>query len=212
MADGKPPARIAILDSGINCGHPHIAGMGEVVVGPTIDRDGRALEDAEATDALGHGTAVAAAILDLAPGSILYSVKIFTDRLDCPFEHVLTGLEHAMRWEPDLLNLSLGTALPSYQQALEELLRAGLDRGVRMVAPASLSGLPSYPGVLAGVDAVIDDPSRARDAPVRQRRGDREYWFASPYPRDLPGLPRARNLSGISLATANVTGSLARQR
>ena len=212
MADGKQPARIAILDSGINCGHPHIAGQGEVVVGPTIVGDGSALQDAEATDTLGHGTAVAAAILDLAPGSILYSVKIFADRLDCPFEHVLTGLEHAMGWEPDLVNLSLGTALPTYQQALEALLREGLDRGVRIVAPASLSGLSSYPGGLAGVDAVLDDPSRGRGDPVRKRHGDREYWFASPYPRDLPGVPRAANLSGVSLATANVTGSLARQR
>lgn len=212
MADGKQPARIAILDSGINCGHPHIKGMGEVVVGPTIDRDGSAFQDPEATDALGHGTAVAAAILDLAPGSILYSVKIFADRLDCPFEHVLTGLEHAMCWKPDLVNLSLGTALPTYQQALEELLREGLDRGVRIVAPASLSGLPSYPGSLPGVDAVVDDPSRARDDPVKKGSGDREYWFASPFPRDLPGLPRDRNLSGVSLATANVTGSLARRR
>ncbi len=212
MGEGTRPARIAILDSGINCGHPHIAGQGEVVVGPTIDRDGSVLEDAEATDALGHGTAVAAAILDLAPGSILYSVKVFADRLDCPFEHVLTGLEHAMAWGPDLVNLSLGTGLPTYQQALEELLRGSLDSGVRIVAPASLSGLPSYPGGLPGVDAVVDDPSRARDDPVRERRGDREYWFASPYPRDLPGLPKERNLSGISLATANVTGCLARRR
>ena len=33
---------------------------------------------------------------------------------------------------------------------------------------------------------------------------------AAPYPRPIPGVPRARNLSGISFAVANVTGMLAR--
>ena len=33
---------------------------------------------------------------------------------------------------------------------------------------------------------------------------------AAPYPRPIPGVPRERNLSGISFAVANVTGMLAR--
>jgi len=33
---------------------------------------------------------------------------------------------------------------------------------------------------------------------------------ASGYPREIPGVPRERNLSGISFAVANVTGLLAR--
>ena len=34
--------------------------------------------------------------------------------------------------------------------------------------------------------------------------------YASGYPRSLPGVPRKRNLSGISFAVANMTGLIAR--
>ena len=60
------------------------------------------------------------------------------------------------------------------------------------------------------VEAVIADPNRPRAEPQLREVGGRPFWFASPYPRDLPGLPRARNLHGVSLATANVTGYLGR--
>ena len=33
---------------------------------------------------------------------------------------------------------------------------------------------------------------------------------ASPFPRPIPGVPRERNLAGVSFAVANVTGFLAR--
>ena len=35
-------------------------------------------------------------------------------------------------------------------------------------------------------------------------------FYASGYPRSLPGVPRKRNLSGISFAVANMTGLIAR--
>lgn len=209
MADPRP-TRIAILDSGINTDHPHIEGMGTIEIGRTIGVGGISA-DVDGADRLGHGTAVAAAILDIAPGSSVYSIQVFIDSLDCPFENVLIGLEQAITWGPDLVNLSLGTTLPTFAERLAELVESGAQRGARIVAPASMSGLPSYPGSLSGVEAVAEDPSRPRDEPVRERRGDRDYWFASPYPRDLPGLSRVANLSGISMATANVTGYLARQ-
>ncbi len=209
MAEPRP-ARIAILDSGINTDHPHIQGMGTVEIGHTIGADGIAA-DLDGGDTLGHGTAVASAILDLAPGSTIYSIRVFLKSLDCPFEHVLVGLEQAIAWGPDLVNLSLGTTLPTFEKRLVELVDAGTRHGARIVAPASMSGLPSYPGSLPNVEAVVEDPNLPRDEPVRRPHGDRHYWFASPYPRDLPGVPRAANLSGISMATANVTGYLARQ-
>ena len=32
----------------------------------------------------------------------------------------------------------------------------------------------------------------------------------APYPRDIPGVPRERNLSGVSFAVANASGFVAR--
>jgi hypothetical protein len=35
-------------------------------------------------------------------------------------------------------------------------------------------------------------------------------FSASPYPREIPGVPRDRNLHGVSFAVAHVTAALAR--
>jgi hypothetical protein len=37
-------------------------------------------------------------------------------------------------------------------------------------------------------------------------------FYASGYPRPVPGLPQERNLNGISFAVANMTGFVARAR
>jgi hypothetical protein len=34
--------------------------------------------------------------------------------------------------------------------------------------------------------------------------------FAAPYPRDIPGVPRERNVKGVSFAVANATAFVAR--
>ncbi len=50
-----------------------------------------------------------------------------------------------------------------------------------------------------------------RGAPELRPSGSTELWYASPHPRDLPNLPRAANLAGVSMACANLTGFLASQ-
>lgn len=205
--------RIAVVDSGVHAAHPHLAGAGTIELGVAIAEDGaRSREPAAFADRLGHGTAVAAAILDLAPGAALLVVKVFDRHLACPFERVLEALDVALDARPDLVNLSLGTSDPEHRGALEPRIARALELGARIVAPADAHGMPSYPGALAGVDAVVADPNLPRDRPERRRVGTREFWFASPFPREIPGVPRTHNLHGSSFATANVTGWLARAR
>jgi hypothetical protein len=172
-----------------------------VVHGPSFT------DAAEHGDLLGHGTCAAAAILDLAPGSTIYSVQVFGRALHCPFERVLDALRCALEWRPDLVNLSLGTLERRWLAALEEFTAE--DRA-RIVSPAAFEGLPSYPGALTGFTGVLMDESLPREAPVQRDHGSRRLWYASPYPRSLPDLPRWSNFAGPSFAVANVTGALAR--
>jgi hypothetical protein len=53
---------------------------------------------------------------------------------------------------------------------------------------------------------VIPDPDCPRDA-FGYHAG---AFYASPYPRPIPGVPIADNLHGASLAVANMTGLVAR--
>ncbi|MEE2711405.1 MAG: S8 family serine peptidase [Planctomycetota bacterium] len=205
MADrGGGPARVVVIDSGVKLAHPHVRGMGDVVCGPTFNGPGEA-EPGEQVDRLGHGTAVAATILEHAPGSWLCSIKVFDDRPECPFEFVLRALKYAIGLQPDLINLSLGTPSLEWKDGLANLLRAASMSGSRIVAPADFQGLPSYPGSLDGADGVVADQAMERGAPARAGG----WWRASPHPREIPHIERSR-WSGSSFAVANVTGFLAR--
>ena len=132
-------------------------------------------------DRLGHGTAIAAAIREKAPDAELYAVKIFDRRLSTDFETLLRALDWCVTNEMDVVNLSIGTARP-----LPE------------IAPLIVS--PNGP------ISVQPDPACPRDV-YFYREG---MFYASPYPRPIPGVPMERNLQGASFAVANMTGFVAR--
>ena len=62
------------------------------------------------------------------------------------------------------------------------------------------------PGSIEGVASVVANSNLERD----ELEIDELGFVAAPYPRPIPGVPRDRNLSGVSFAVANVSGFLAR--
>lgn len=204
--------RVVLIDSGVNAAHPHIRELGEVHAALAVDESGLLAPCEEQVDSLGHGTAAAAAILDLAPGTELHSIQIFRDQPNCPFEVVIEALERALDLEPAFINLSLGTTRQEWRGELETPITLARSAGVTILSPAAHGGLPSLPGCLPGVTGVLMDADLDRDAPELRRSGSTEVWYASPHPRDLPNLPRTANLAGVSMACANLTGFLASRR
>ena len=201
--------RVVLIDSGVNASHPHVRELGEVHTPFAVDAEGVLVMDEEQRDTLGHGTAAAAAILDIAPGTELHSIQVFRDHPVCPFEVVVEALERALDLEPELINLSLGTTRQEWRGELEAPLSRARSAGVTIISPAAHGGLPSLPGSLPGVTGVLMDAGLDRDAPELRPSGSTELWYASPHPRDLPNLPRTANLAGVSMAAANLTGFLA---
>jgi hypothetical protein len=183
--------KIAIIDSGIHPGHPHV---GEIAGAVEIKPAG---EGADVIDRLGHGTAVAGAIREKAPDAELYVVKVFDLKLTTNIAIILRALvwcrEHAM----DLANLSFGTQNPAHR-----------DPFLRFVGDDLLvvSAANALPGSLPGVIGVAADADCPRDA-FSYHAG---VFYASPYPRPIPGVPVERNLRGTSFAVANMTGLVAR--
>lgn len=183
--------RIGIIDSGIHAGHPHV---GRVAASVHITDTGLGTDPA---DRLGHGTAAAAAIREKAPEADLFSVKVFDRRLSANIKAIIRALNWCREQRMDLINLSLGTQNPEHRTLLME---AVADNGVVFSAADML------PGSLPGVVAVAVDESCPRDE-FRHRDG---VYYASPYPRPIPGVPEARNFQGVSFAVANMTGLAAR--
>jgi subtilisin family serine protease len=182
--------KIAIIDSGIHPGHPHV---GEIAGGVEITLTG---EGNDAIDRLGHGTAVAGAIREKVPDAELYAVKVFDRRLRANVGVILRALAWCREHGMDVVNLSLGTENLDHRQAFVEAIGDLL-----VVSAANV-----LPGSLPGVIGVGPDPDCPRDV-FRYHDG---MFYASPYPRPIPGVPADRNLHGTSFAVANMTGLVAR--
>jgi subtilisin family serine protease len=197
------PVRIGIIDSGVHSAHPHI---GNIAGGVTIGLD--ALEMSY-VDRLGHGTAIAALIHARAPRAELFAVKIFQHELTANLRIVLSAIDWCLQNEIDLINLSLGTPNASYKGAFEAAVARVGAAGKGIASAFEVNGVPSVPGCLPGVVSVLADLSKAPGEHGFEMRGMKKIFTAGPFPRDIPGVPRERNLQGVSFAVAHVTATLA---
>lgn len=196
--------RVAVIDSGIHAGHPHIGGIAGGV--SVCDEELRA----DITDRIGHGTAVAAAIREKAPHAELYAVKVFDRTLSTTADRLVRGIRWAAEAGARVINLSLGTARAEHAARLSDAVAFAVECGAVIVAAEESDGVRWLPGSLPGVIPVQLDWTCPRGN-VRVSDGpDRRRLFASGYPRPIPGVPVAANLKGISFAVANVSGFVAR--
>ena len=189
---------MAVLDSGVHVPHPHLGAVEERVgIGESMD---------DGVDRLGHGTAVTAAIHDLAPGATLIVGKIFDRTLTTNASVLARGIEWAASRGARLVNLSLGTANPLNRQRLSDAITSAAAQGTIVVSAREANGILWLPGSLPGVIGVTADDQLERTDVIVGTTG----LIAAPYPRAIPGVPKERNLSGVSFAVANATGVLAR--
>ncbi len=175
--------RIAVIDSGVNSSHPHISRV-----------DGGWPQD-DFLDRLGHGTAVMAAIQEKAPDAEYFAVRVFDRELRTKIGTLVDAVQWSIDNGMDLVNLSLGTSNPAHAERF-----AALIPRVLIVSAAGM-----FPGDLPGVIGVAPDS----DCPREEFRHADGIFYASPYPRAMPGVSRERNLSGASFAVANMTGLVA---
>lgn len=203
--------RIAVVDSGIARRHPHVGPVrrGISLVGDDPD---------DWIDTIGHGTAVAAAIQEKAPGAELIPIRVLDRVRNGPqaTSSLATSarvLARAIQWALDdsvhIVNLSLGTTNVAHVPLFEDVLRLAQDRGVLVVSAARHLDTPWYPGAMTGAVGVVADVNAPRNGMRRYDDGPARMFAASPYPRPIEGVPVDRNLSGVSFAVANVTGLLA---
>jgi subtilisin family serine protease len=218
--------RVAVIDSGVHVSHPHIVeppAGGEadpaaaarstdrpIVTGVGIREDG-SLDD-DYTDRLGHGTAVAAAIREKAPDAQIVAIKVFWRRLATDVPTLVRGIEEACARGASVINLSLGTTDVTRRAELQAAISRAVETGAIVVSATGDEDIRWLPGSLDDIVPVRLDWGCPRDAYRVARDGARPVIVASGYPREIPGVPRERNLKGISFAVANATGFVARAR
>lgn len=196
--------RVAVIDSGVHASHPHIGGVaGGVTIGGELD-------EKNFTDLIGHGTAVMAAIKEKAPDAEYFAVRVFYTSLRTTIDLLLRAIEWSIANRMDVINLSLGTTNPAHRERFAAVMERVSERGPVLVAARDADGTPALPGSLPGVIGVDLDWDYPREAYYCTPRPEGLAVNASGYPRSLPGVPRAKNLHGISFAVANTTGFVVR--
>lgn len=199
--------RVAVVDSGIHPANPHVR---VAVSGVRVAADGEL--DGDFLDRIGHGTAVAAAILEKAPAIELLAVRVFERTLATSADVLARGIVWAASNGARLINLSLGTANAARAAVLGAAVDEAVAAGAIVVSARESDGVIWLPGSLPRVAGVLLDRSCDRNELAMSIDGERRAFSfaASGFPRPIPGVPVERNLSGISFAVANVTGFLAR--
>jgi subtilisin family serine protease len=197
--------RVGVIDSGVNPKHPHIVSLAG---GVSIDSGDDIPESY--LDLLGHGTAVMAAIQEKAPEAEYFAVKVFHRSLSTTAGSLLKAIEWCIEHEMHVINLSLGTPNSEHAASLADLVERATERQIVLVSARETNGRPYFPGCLPGVVGVAVDWECDRDSYRGEQTATGPIFYASGYPRPVPGVPAERNLHGISFAVANMTGFVIR--
>ncbi|MFV0136155.1 S8 family serine peptidase [Streptomyces sp. HMX87] len=172
---------VAVLDSGVDAGHPDLAGR--------IAESRSFVEGEEVADRNGHGTHVASTVggsgaasggreKGVAPAAALAVGKVLGDQGSGSESQIIAGMEWAAREVgADIVSMSLGSTGPSdgtdpMARAVDTLSR---ETGALFVVAAGNTGVPSSIGSPGAADAALT--VGAVDA------ADEAAWFTSGGPR-----------------------------
>ncbi len=170
-SDGRS-VRVAVIDSGVDGDHPAISGRLTRAYRVELGDDEVAIiEDAAATDVVGHGTACAGIIVGIAPAVEVISVRVLGADNRGKGRALAAAVEWAVVQGIEVVNLSLSSRSEAMYAAFHELAdRAYFANTLLVCAVNNLPG-PSYPSLFAAVVSVA-----AHDV------ADPDVWFYNPEP------------------------------
>lgn len=155
--------RIAVIDSGIDAGHPALgASVDESAsVAFDVDIDGEVVERrGPHRDACGHGTACASIIHQLAPDATIASIRVLGAANSATAAQFVAGLTHAIDAGYDIINLSLGTRMREWALAFYELCDRAYFANTLVVTAAANRANASYPSLYASAVSVACNHAR----------------------------------------------------
>ncbi|MGN7283227.1 S8 family serine peptidase [Bacillus altitudinis] len=195
---------IAILDTGYSGSNINIIKKYNVVY------EGDDIEDKN-----GHGSLTANIIgskdFGIAPEAELYIIKVMEKNISGKYDAVIKGIEKAIRYDVDIILMSLGGT--KYSEKMESIIKKALEKDIVLISAVGNDGLSQkdtirYPAKLDGVIGV---------GAVNQS-GRR--WFQSSKGRGIDIMAPGENLksvdqnknetriSGTSVAAAYLAGFL----
>ena len=205
-------ARVAILDSGVEEGHPLVGTVQRFVAveDSPDDPDAVLFVDGPHTDLYGHGTACAGLIRRLAPAAELISVRVLGPDLKGSAYFFANALEWCIDNDVDVVNLSLSTANDDYAEIFHELVDRATAHNVMVVSAMNNERKRSIPSEYSGVFSVACCPGQDFERVLRNPSPPAE-WGAVGVDIEVAWSGGGTiTASGNSFAAAVLAGHLAR--
>lgn len=147
--------RVAVIDSGVDAGHPAVGNVaGGVAVEVDAETGGTRLVEGPHEDLFGHGTACAGIIRRAAPDCEIYSVRVLGAKLSGRGTVFAAGIQWAIDNGMHVANLSLSTRSASQFGMFHRLADAAYFAGLTMVCAVNNVPAPSYPSQFSSVLSV----------------------------------------------------------
>jgi subtilisin family serine protease len=162
---------VAIVDSGVEGEHPAVAGSLRRSVRVELSGGDAIVVDDEAVDVVGHGTACASIVHDLAPAAELISVRVLGPDNRGKGAAFAAGLEWAIDEGVDVINLSLSSRSEAMFAVFHDLADRAYFGGSLLVCAANNVPVASYPSLFSAVVSVAAHDVR-----------DPATWFYNPNP------------------------------
>ena len=198
-------ARVCILDSGVERGHPLVGDLESAVVISIGENEEVVAEEDTEGDVSGHGTACAGIVRTLAPDCSISSVRVLGSTFTGSGIVLLGGLRYAVEHGFDVINMSLSTTKKPFASVLHELADSAYFKRTVLVASAHNMPVESYPWRFS---SVISVGSHEEPDPLAffYNPSPPVEFFARGVNVEVPWLGgRSLTVSGNSFATPHMT-------
>jgi subtilisin len=147
--------RVAVLDSGVEDGHPMVGRVdGAMVVEQDEGSDTRRVVPKDHPDVYGHGTAIAGLIRAHAPACELWSVQVLGPGLKGRAGALVAAISWAVEQRFDVINLSLSTASSAWFGPLHDVMDDAFFGSTIAVCAVNNVFTATFPSQFASVVSV----------------------------------------------------------
>ncbi|WP_202710732.1 S8 family serine peptidase [Sporosalibacterium faouarense] len=205
----KKNIKVVLIDSGINTEFCDLGDSVESHLMYKLDSRSNIIESKDRKTTSEHGTIIAMIIKDLCKSVNFISMNILNERLLSDGRILISSFIRAMKLDPDIIHLSLGTEKLRYKFKLKRLMKKARRKGIIVVTALSNNGNDSYPSNDKNVIRVAG----AINLHDKEKFFYRNKVFYAPiYLANINGQELLRNklVKGNSFAAAYITGHICR--